>query len=319
VIRWGVVGVGYISRRFAQGLKHVDGAQLTHIWSRRPEATVEFASEQGGIACDSFEALLDGEIDAVYIATAHPSHAAYSIAAMRKGKAVLCEKPAAVSLVELDRVLAVARETGMLFMEAMKPAFYPLYRRLREHLEVHPIGQPNYVRAGAGVANTPAEHAAFDPQRAGGGLLGIGIYEAFLAVDWLGASHEVQALGRVAGGIDLFASVNSAHEHGIAQWYCGLDLHGRGDALICGPQGNVTIEAPWWNPQRATIAYLDGRIVELDEPFVGGGLNYETEHFCNCLRSGVAESPEIGHERSRQMIVMIDQSRTALGLPPLGA
>jgi scyllo-inositol 2-dehydrogenase (NADP+) len=318
VIRWGVVGVGNISRRFTQGLKHIEGTQLTHVWSRRPAATAQFAAQHGGIACDSFEALLESEVDAVYIATAHTSHAAYSIEAMHKGKAVLSEKPAAVSLVELDRVLAVARETGMLYMEGMKPPFFPLYRRLREHLKTDPIGQPNYVRAGAGVSNLPPGDPALDPERAGGGLLGIGIYEAFLAVDWLGASHEVQTLGRSAGGIDLFASVNSAHEHGIAQWYCGLDLHGRGDALICGPQGNVTIEAPWWNPQCATIAYPGGRKVELDEPFVGGGLNYETEHFCDCLRSGLAQSPEISHEKSRQMITMIDQSRTTLGLPPLG-
>ncbi len=122
-------------------------------------------------------------------------------------------------------------------------------------------------------------------------------------------------MGRVAGGIDLFASVNSAHEHGIAQWYCGLDLHGRGDALICAPLGNVTIEAPWWNPQRATIAYRDGRRVELDVPFVGGGLNYETAHFCALLREGKRESPEISHAKSRQMIEMIDRSRAALGFP----
>lgn len=317
MIRWGVVGVGYISRRFVQGLQHVEDVELSHVWSRRPEPTQAFVADLGGVACESFEALLESDVDAVYIATAHPSHAAYSMAAMRKGKAVLCEKPAAVSLAELDTVLAVARETGMLFMEAMKPAFYPVYRRLREHLAGDPIGQPNYVRAGAGVANTPAGHAAFDPERAGGGLLGIGIYEAFLAVDWLGAAHEVQALGRVSGGIDLFASVNSAHERGIAQWYCGLDLHGRGDALICGPRGNVTIEAPWWNPQRATITYVDGRSIELDEPFIGGGLNYETAHFCECLRAGASESPEISHELSRLMIAMIDQSRIALKLPPL--
>ena len=314
MIRWGVIGVGYISRRFAQGLKHLEGVELSSVWSRRPETAQSFAAEHGGQVCESFEALIESDVDAVYIATAHTSHAAYSIAALRKGKAVLCEKPAAISLAELDGVLEVSRETNMLFMEAMKPPFYPLYTRLRTHLAADPIGQANFVRAGAGVANTPADHAAFDPLRAGGGLLGIGIYEAFLAVDWLGASHEVQTLGRVAGGIDMFASVNSAHEHGIAQWYCGLDLHGRGDALICGPQGNVTIEAPWWNPQRATITYVDGRHVELDEPFVGGGLNYETQHFCELMRSGLVESSMITHSKSRQMIEMMDRSRGTLGL-----
>ncbi|WP_175107527.1 hypothetical protein [Pararobbsia alpina] len=52
--------------------------------------------------------------------------------------------------------------------------------------------------------------------------------------------------------------------------------------------------------------------------WVGGGLNDETEHFCDCLRVGAAHSPAISHERSRQTIAMMDQSRTALRLPPLG-
>jgi predicted dehydrogenase len=312
LIRWAIVGVGNIARRFATSLKYVEGATLTHVWSRRPEPTATFASEHGIVTCESFEALLEADIDAVYIATAHPSHAKYSIAAMRKGKAVLCEKPAAVHLDELDSILAVARETNTLFMEAMKPPFYPLYRALRAHLERDPIGQPNFLRAGCGVANYGPGLPEFDLERVGGSLLDIGIYESFLAIDWLGAPREVQAFGRMGGGVDVFASVNSVHEHGIAQWFCGLDLHGRGDALICALNGNVTIDGPWWNPQTATVSYKDGRVVRLEESFVGGGLNYETAHFCELLGQGLTESPIMTHAISRQMIDVVDRSRAAI-------
>ncbi|CAM2144615.1 Gfo/Idh/MocA family oxidoreductase [Pararobbsia alpina] len=314
MIRWAMVGAGNIARRFVTGLEHVDGAELTHVWSRRAEATQAFAEQHGLSACGSFEALLDADIDAVYIATAHPSHAEYSIAAMRKGKAVLCEKPAAISLPELESMLAVAREQRVLFMEAMKPPFYPLYRRLREHLAEDPIGTPNFVRAGCGVSNYGPGLPEFDLERVGGSLLDIGIYESFLAIDWLGAPRDVQAFGRLGGGVDVFASVNSVHEHGVAQWYCGLDLHGRGDALICAPHGNVTIDGPWWNPSTATVSYKDGRTVRLEAPFVGGGLNYETAHFCELLAQGQIESPVISHDMSRHMIDVVDRSRAALGL-----
>lgn len=309
-----MVGAGNIARRFANGLQHVDGARLTHVWSRRAGPTAVLAAQYDAHACDNFEALLDADVDAFYIATTNPSHAELSIAAMRRGKAVLCEKPAAISLAELERMLAVARETGVLFMEAMKPPFYPVYRRLRAHLEADPIGQPNFVRAGCGVANFGPGLPPFDLERVGGSLLDIGIYESFFAIDWLGAPREVQAFGRTGSGVDVFASVNSVHEHGIAQWYCGLDLHGRGDALICAPNGNVTIDGPWWNPQTATISYKDGRVVRLDEPFVGGGLNYETSHFCELLKDGRTESPVISHDMSRHMIDVVDRSRAAIGV-----
>ncbi len=314
-IRWGIVGAGRIARRFAQGLAHVPQAQLSALWSRRAEPAAAFAKEFGGQACASFDALLASGIDALYIATVQDSHAGYAIAALQAGLHVLCEKPATINQPQLERVLEAARASQRLFMEAMKPPFYPLYRKLREHLDAEPIGQVGLVRAGCSVPGVPHDHPSLSFAHAGGALLDIGIYEMFLAVDWLGAPREVQTLGRLGpSGVDTFASLNSQHEHGIAQLFCGLDLHGKGDALLMAQGGHVTIHEPWWNPSRATIRYADARVVELDEPFEGGGLNYETAHFCELIRAGQVESPVMTHGKSLQMIAMADAARAALGL-----
>ncbi len=80
VIRWGIVGTGRIARRFAQGLAHVPATQIAAVWSRRAEPAAAFAAEFGGAACDSLDALLASDIDAVYIATHQDSHADYAIA-----------------------------------------------------------------------------------------------------------------------------------------------------------------------------------------------------------------------------------------------
>ena len=114
--------------------------------------------------------------------------------------------------------------------------------------------------------------------------------------------------------IDMFSIFQTEHDHGYGQFYCGFDLHGKGDALICGTLGHITIHKNWWNPARATINYLDGRVVELDEPFTGGGLNYETKHFCELIKAGLTESTIITHEISRQMIAMLDDVREIIGL-----
>lgn len=314
-IRWGIVGAGRIARRFAQGVKHVEGARVGAVWSRRGEPAAALAQEHDASACESFDALLTSGIDAIYIATLQDSHADYAIAALQAGLPVLCEKPATVNATQLERVLDAAYAAQRLFMEAMKPPFYPLYRALRAHLAADPIGAVGLVRAGCSVANVPADHPAFSFEHAGGALLDIGVYEMFLAVDWLGAPLDVQTFGRLgATGVDTFASLNCQHEHGIAQLFCGLDLHGRGDALLAGPLGHVTIHENWWNPLRATIRYVDGRVAELDEPFEGGGLNYETAHFCELLREGALESPVMTHDHSRRMIAMADAARASLGL-----
>ncbi len=314
-IRWGIIGCGRISHRFVQGLKAVPGAELVSVWSRRPASVNSFVEQYGGHACNTVEELFLSDIDAVYIATLPDSHTQYSIAALNSGKHVLCEKPAATNLKVLDTILETAKAKGLLFMEAMKPPFFPLYRRLKEYLLIDPMGEVGYIRAGSAVADCPPEHPNYSHELVGGSLMQIGIYEAFLAIDWLGGTKKVQALGRFGQtGIDMFSIFQSEHEHGYAQLYCGLDLHGKGDALIAGTLGHVTIHKNWWNPARATISYLDGRTVELDEPYTSGGLNYEIEHFCELIRQDKTESPIISHQISRQMIAMLDDAREQVGL-----
>lgn len=316
MIKWGIIGCGRIAQRFAEGIKALPGAELSAVYSRRPESVAAFVAEYGGKPYDSAEALFAADIDAVYIATMPDSHAAYTIAAFRAGKHVLCEKPATVNLKQLDKVLDVAKETGLLFMEGMKPPFYPLYQKLKQYLQTDPIGKIGFVRAGSSVADIDPKHPNFSHEAIGGSLMQIGIYEAFLAVDWLGKTEAVQAMGRFNGTqLDMFSVFQTMHEQGgYAQLYSGFDVHGKGDALICGTLGNITIHKNWWNPARATISYLDGRIVELDEPFTSGGLNYEIEHFCELIKTGKTESPIINHEMSRQMIGMIDEARRQVGL-----
>jgi len=314
-IKWGIIGCGRIAHRFVQGLRDVPGAELVSVWSRRAETVNAFVAQHGGNACTTVEDLLISDIDAVYVATLPDSHSLYSILALNHGKHVLCEKPAATNLVMLGSILEVAREKQLLFMEGMKPPFFPLYQKLKAYLDIDPIGPVGYVRAGSAVADCPPEHPNYSYELIGGSLMQIGIYEAFLAIDWLGDTKQVQTMGRFAqNGIDIFSIFQSEHQNGYAQLYCGFDLHGKGDALICGTLGNITIHKNWWNPAKATINYLDGRSVELDEPFTAGGLNYEIAHFCDLVREGKTESPIISHELSRQMIAMLDKAREQIGL-----
>jgi predicted dehydrogenase len=315
MLKFGIIGCGRISHRFMQGLKQVPDTSLTAAWSRRAESVEQFVGQYGGKACVSVDDLLSSDIDAVYIATLPDTHAEYSIAALNAGKHVLCEKPSAINLTQLEPVLQLAKAKGLLFMEGMKPPFYPLYQKLKEYLVTDPIGPVGYVRAGSAVMDCPPEHPNYSYDLIGGSIMQIAPYEAFLALDWLGPMTGLQAMGRFSGKeIDMFSIFQTQHNDGYAQLYCGFDLHGKGDALIVGKLGHITIHKNWWNPSKATIEYLDGRIIELDEPFTAGGLNYETEHFCNLIRNGQTESPVITHELSRQMIAMLEEARMQIGL-----
>ncbi|HTI61155.1 Gfo/Idh/MocA family oxidoreductase [Mucilaginibacter sp.] len=315
MIKFGIIGCGRISHRFMQGLAAVEGTELAVAWSRRAESVEQFTKQYGGRACATLDELLASDIDVAYIATLPDSHAFYSIAALNAGKHVLCEKPATVNLAQLEEVLKVARASKLLFMEGMKPPFFPLYRKLKEYLETDPIGPVGYVRAGSSVADLSHDHPNFSYNLIGGGIMQILPYEAFLALDWLGPLTDIQTMGRFSGKeVDMFAVIQTEHEGGYSQLYCGFDLHGKGDALIAGTLGHITIHKNWWNPTKATIDYLDGRKVEIDEPFTAGGLNYEIAHFCDLIRTGQTESPIITHELSRGMMALLNKAREQVGL-----
>ncbi|XZG70633.1 Gfo/Idh/MocA family protein [Chitinibacteraceae bacterium HSL-7] len=312
-VRFGIIGTGSIAGRFAAGLAHVPAAQAVAVYNRTSAKAQAFAAQHGiASVCDSLDALFAAGIDAVYIATPHPSHAPLSMAALEAGLAVLCEKPAAVTLAELDAVLATARRCGRLYMEAMKPPFFPLFEAVSRHIAAGDIGEVRFVRAGFANPGVPDGHAVLDPAQAGGGLLDIGIYAAFLAAHWLGPAGRVDVSGRLgASGVDTFAAIQTTHAGGMAQLYCGLDVSGAGDALIAGSRGHVVLHEKWWNPVRATLVTPQGR-EELALPAEGSGLNFETAHFCALLQAGQLESPVLSHATTRAALEMIAAARDAV-------
>jgi predicted dehydrogenase len=315
-IRFGVIGPGRAASRFAQGLAAVPNATLASVWGRNPDRARAYA-EKFAVAHVSAERdkLLEADIDAVYVATHPDTHAELCVAALAAGKHVLCEKPSALNLRQLTQILAAARQHDRLFMEAMKPPFFPLYQRLRRHLIDDPIGPIGFVRAGHSDSSIAPDYPLHFAELGGGGILGIGPYEAFLALDWLGPLLRVHAIGRLnSSGVDSFALIHTKHERGLAQLHTGIDLLSHGDALLSAPRGYTLIHANWWNPTRATIHYLDHRIVEIREPYTAGGFNYETAHFCDLIRQGLRESPEIPHSLSLAMASLLEQARTSLGV-----
>ncbi len=315
-IRFAVIGPGRAAARFARGLEVVEDAVLNAVWGRRPASSHAYAQRFSvPTIAPSLDALLSADIDAVYVATHPDSHANLCLQALAAGKHVLCEKPAALNVHQLESILAEARRRDRLFMEAMKPPFFPLYQRLTQHLQSDPVGPIGFVRAGHCDSSIGPDYPLHFAELAGGGIMGIGPYEAFLALDWLGPLKRVQTMGRLSpSGVDNFAIFQTEHERGMAQLHTGIDLLSRGDALLSGPRGYVLLRANWWNPTHATVHYLDGRVVEIDEPYTSSGFNYETAHFCDLIRQGLRESPVIPHALSLGMARLLEEARIALGV-----
>ncbi len=188
-IRWGIIGAGDIARRLSRCFPATPNNVGYAIASRSEERAATFAREFGfPVAYGSYEALVaDPRVDAVYIATPHPQHLPHAQLALRAGKPTLCEKPFTVNADEARALIATARESGVLLMEAMWTRFFPAYQQALEWLAAGEIGALTYLSAEIGFrSKASAESRLFDPALAGGALLDVGVYPVALALDCFG-------------------------------------------------------------------------------------------------------------------------------------
>lgn len=138
----GIIGCGKIAQ-----LRHIpeyaanEHVLLKGFFDVNLSRAEELAFKYGGKAYNSYEALLaDPEIEAVSVLTPNFTHAEISIAALKAGKHVLCEKPMAVSLADCEAMVETAKQTGNKLMIGQNQRLTPAHRKARELIQSGAIG-----------------------------------------------------------------------------------------------------------------------------------------------------------------------------------
>jgi predicted dehydrogenase len=138
-----------------------------------------YAAEHGiERAYDSYEELLaDPAIDLVYNALPPSMHADWTIAALRAGKDVLCEKPFTMNARQARRVIAASTETGRRVIEAFHDHYHPLSAYLRSAVADRILGRIHRVEAVFDGSNPYVPGTLrHEPQLGGGALMDLGCY-----------------------------------------------------------------------------------------------------------------------------------------------
>jgi predicted dehydrogenase len=141
------------------------------------------------------------DLDALIVATPPHLHAPISIAAMRKGKHVLCEKPLARTIEEADVMVETARETGRVLKCGFNHRHHPAIQRARRWFTEGRIGDPIFIRARYGIGGRPGYEREWraNPEVVGGGqLMEQGIHVVDLARWFLGEFTQVTAFAGTA-------------------------------------------------------------------------------------------------------------------------
>jgi dihydrodiol dehydrogenase / D-xylose 1-dehydrogenase (NADP) len=316
--RWGIMGTGYIARLFATGLTALPDAEIAAVGSRTQETADRFG-DQFHIPRRhaSYEALAqDPNVDVIYISTPHNLHCENTLMCLDAGKPVLCEKPLAINMSEVQRMVKRARETKLFLMEAMWTRYLPTLVRTRELIAAGTIGGVRMVTADFGfrTAVNP-QGRLFNPQNGGGALLDVGVYPISLAHMLLGTPSRIMSMAQLGEtGVDEQSAYTLSYPHGeLALLFSAIRTQTAHEARIAGTEGLIRLP-DWWHGRRLTLT-LNGKPEEVMElPFEGNGYNYEAAEVAACLRAGKLESEIMTLDDSLAIIQTLDTMRGQWGL-----
>lgn len=261
-VKVGLIGLGAIGRLHFACWRKSPHAHLSAIASRDArkragdwpagefnlgDATAEKVDLTGVRAYATAEELLaDPDIDVVDICTATPLHAPLTIAALRAGKHVVCEKPMALTEPECAAVEEAARTSGRQLMVAHCLRFWPQYERAFAAVRSGEFGRPRYARLerAGGIPAWSAEGWLMKPESSGG-VFDLHIHDIDVALWWFGEPVQIAATGCARAGLPLIVDATWQYAHGLT-----VQLHGAWD-----PNGGAFRHAFRLVCERATLVY----------------------------------------------------------------
>jgi predicted dehydrogenase len=193
----GIIGCGLIGGKRAAALAG-SAHRVAAVFDIVPERARALAEKHGAQACSSREELLES-VDAVVVATTNDQLAALAALAVRLGKHVILEKPAARSAAELEPVAELARQKGTIVKVGFNHRFHPAPQQAHAILRGGECGDVMFVRARYGHGGRVGYDKEWraDPAKAGGGeLLDQGVHLIDLARWFIGAEFT-EVFGRI--------------------------------------------------------------------------------------------------------------------------
>ncbi len=314
----GIIGTGHIAAKMALTLRDMDGVELHAVASRRQETADEFASLWGAKrAYGSYEAMLDDpEVELVYIATPHTLHAENSLACIRKGKPVLCEKPFTVNAREAEEVLNLSREKGVFVTEAIWTRYMPMSRTINEVLASGVIGAPMMLSANLGYPNSHKERLRY-PALAGGALLDVGLYAINFASMVFGTEIEsiVSSCTKLDTGVDAQNGILITFDGGrMAVLSSSIVAKTDRQGIISGERGHIIV-GNINNPESITVVDNDyRRVARYEQPAQITGFEYQVRASIDAIRGGQTETPFMPHAETLRIMRLMDGLREEWGL-----
>ena len=260
VLQWGMLSTARINQALFPPLRASPRNQLLAVASRTQESAERYAQEwKIPRAHGSYEALLaDPEIDVIYNPLPNHLHAEWTIKAVEAGKHVLCEKPLALSVDEVNAMEAAARQTDRVVTEAFMYRHHPQTVKVQELVKNGFIGDVKLIRGSFTYVLSRDGDVRLDPALGGGSIWDVGCYPISYARMIVGANPAEVFGWQVTGptGIDDTFVGQMKFENDIyAQFDSSFAIPFHTFMEIIGSEGSLHIPVPF-KPETEEEIYL---------------------------------------------------------------
>lgn len=166
----GIIGFGGMGNHHFNNIAQIEEMNVTAVYDINPDK-VKLAEEKGVKGYYSLDGILsDKSLEVIIIATPNNFHKELSIAALRAGKNVICEKPVMMNAKELEEVIAVSKECGKVFAAHQNRRWDKDFRIMAKVMDDNMIGEPFYIESRVqGAKGVPGDWRCV--KEAGGGML----------------------------------------------------------------------------------------------------------------------------------------------------
>lgn len=319
-IKWGVLGTGKITTRFAQALNNIpEHAELLAVGSRNQE-TADAFGEKFNIPrrYTSYEDVAsDPDIDVVYIGTPGVYHLRDASMALNHGKHVLCEKAFTINAKEATAMIELAREKNLFLMEAMWTRFFPIHVKIRELIAENTIGTVNGATINF-LAKPPYDptNRWFDLNLGGSVLLDTASYSISWASSLFGEPEAITGLASFGEtGVDNQTSMVMRYsENQLVSLMSSQISYDDKDAILFGSTGKIVVHSPWYKPDTMTLYREGNEPEEIHIPMDGfNGYEWEALEVINCIQAGKTESEIMPLDETISIMKTMDTVREQWG------
>ena len=302
-LKWGILSTAKISKALVEPLRKSKRNTLAAVASRELVRAETYArTNKIPLAYGSYEALLaDPSIDVIYNPLPNSLHSEWTIKAMQAGKHVLCEKPLALSVDQVDAMQAEAEKQDRYVVEGLMYRSHAQTEKAREIIQGGQLGKLRLVRGSFTYNGSGADNYRLKAEMGGGCLWDVGIYPLSFARFVLGVEPEEVFGWGVTGptGVDKSFVAQMRFPGDIhLQFDCSMATPYHVFMEISGEEGTLVIPQPF-NPGIKNTLYLSREGKNTIIPVVGTSTYVgEVEAMSDSILDGLAPAVSLADSRA---------------------